>query len=144
MILCDTNVISELWKAKPQPNVLRWIDAQLVETLYLSTISVAELRFGLAVMPAGRRRTTFQDRLENEVLPAFGDRVLAFDLKASRAYGERLAQARAVGKAIGAADGYIAAIAASAGLIVASRDTSPFRAAGVQVIDPWVAENGPS
>lgn len=137
MIVLDTNVISELWKAEPDANMLAWIDAQMVETLYLSTITVAELRFGLATMPEGKRRTIYQDRLEREVLPAFSGRVLSFDLDASQAYAELMARARAAGKAIGKANGYIAATASARGLMVATRDTSPFEAAGLNVINPW-------
>lgn len=137
MIVLDTNVISELWKSKPDPNVLAWIDAQMVETLYLSAVTVAELRFGLAAMPAGKRRTIYQERLESEVLPAFANRVLPFDLDASQAYANLMVRAKAVGKAIGMADGYIAATAAARALMVATRDTSPFEAAGLRVINPW-------
>jgi toxin FitB len=137
MIVLDTNVISELWKAAPDPNVLAWVDAQMVETLYLSAITVAELRFGLAAMPPGKRRTIYQDRLEAEVLPAFMGRVLAFDLEASKAYADLMAQAKAAGRAIGRADGYIAATAAARGLMVATRDTSPFEVAGLNIINPW-------
>ena len=139
MIVLDTNVISELWKAAPEPHVLAWIDAQAVETLYLSAVTVAELRFGLAAMPAGKRRSIYQERLEREVLPAFTGRVLPFDLDASQAYAELMAQARAAGKAIGKADGYIAASAAARGFTIATRDTSPFKAAGLNIIDPWQA-----
>ncbi|WP_413989696.1 type II toxin-antitoxin system VapC family toxin [Labrys okinawensis] len=137
MIVLDTNVLSELWKLVPEPNVLTWIDAQLVESLYLSAITVAELRFGIAAMPAGKRRTIYQERLEREVLPAFKGRVLAFDLETSQAYAEFMASARAAGQAISKADGYIAATAASRGFAVATRDTSPFEAAGLSVINPW-------
>jgi len=137
MIVLDTNVISELWKAMPESNVLAWIDAQAIETLHLSAITVAELRFGLAAMPEGKRRTIYQDRLEGEVLPAFAGRVLPFDLDTSRAYADLMARARAEGKAIAKADGYIAATAASRGLMVATRDTSPFEAAGLRIINPW-------
>ncbi|MEW9617737.1 type II toxin-antitoxin system VapC family toxin [Shinella sp. S4-D37] len=137
MIVLDTNVISELWKIEPDPNVLAWIDAQTVETLYLSATTVAEIRFGLATMPEGKRRMIYQDRLEREVLPAFAGRVLSFDLDASRAYAELMARAREAGKAIGKADGYIAAIARARGLMVATRDTSPFASAGLNVINPW-------
>ena len=137
MIVIDTNVISELWKIEPNSNVLAWMDAQTIETLYLST--VAELRYGLAAMPEGKRRTIYQERLEREVLPAFAGRVLAFDLDTSKTYAERMAKARAEGKAIARADGYIAATAAAHGLMVATRDTSPFEAAGLEVINPWEA-----
>ncbi len=139
MIILDTNVISEPWKTKPDPNVLSWIDGQLIETLYLTTITVAELRYGLRAMPVGKRRDVFLDRLEREVLPAFSGRILPFDLDASRAYGDLMARAREAGRAIGTADGYIAAVAAAHGLIIASRDTSPFEAAGLRVINPWAA-----
>ena len=138
MIVLDTNVISELWRVPPDPNVLAWVDAQVVETLYLSAVTVAELRFGLASMPAGKRRTIFEDRLENEVLPAFTGRVLAFDLDASRAYADLMVRAKAAGRPIGLADGYIAATAAARSLMVATRDVTPFDAAGVRTINPWV------
>lgn len=139
--MLDTNVISELWKAEPDANVLAWVDAQPVETLCLTTITVAELRYGLATMPQGRRRETFLDRLEREVLPAFSGRILSFDLDASQAYAQLMARARDEGKAIGTADGYIAATVAARGLTVATRDTSPFEAAGLRVINPWTARS---
>jgi predicted nucleic acid-binding protein len=139
MIILDTNVISELWKIEPNPNVLAWIDAQAIETLYLSAITVAELRYGLATMPEGKRRTIYQERLTNEVLPAFANRILPFDLDASQAYADLMARARIGGKSIGKADGYIAATAAAHGLMVATRDTSPFEAAELNTINPWAA-----
>jgi toxin FitB len=142
MIVLDTNVISELWKAAPDPKVLAWIDAQMVETLYLSAITVAELRFGLAAMPAGKRRAIYQQRLEGEVLPAFTSRVLPFDRDASRSYADLMARTKAAGKPIGSADGYIAATAAARGLMVATRDTSPFEAAGLKIINPWEDASG--
>lgn len=139
MIVLDTNVISELWKPTPDPSVLDWIDRQFIETLFLSVITVAELRFGLQAMPTGKRRDVFQERLENEVLPAFSRRILSFDLNASRAYAVLMARAREAGRAIGSADGYIAATAAAHNLMIATRDTSPFEAAGLRVINPWIA-----
>ncbi|MGK8485582.1 PIN domain-containing protein [Nocardia asiatica] len=137
MIVLDTNVLSEPLRKAPNPRVVAWIDAQPLHTLYLSAITVAELRFGIAAMPEGRRRLVLCERLETRVLPLFAGRVLAFDLTASAAYAELMAAARAAGAAIGTADGYIAAIAGAAKMAVATRDTAPFRAAGVSVIDPW-------
>ncbi|WEQ54196.1 type II toxin-antitoxin system VapC family toxin (plasmid) [Komagataeibacter nataicola] len=137
MILLDTNVISEPWKPVPEPCVLAWIDAQAIETLFLSAVTVAELRFGIGAMPAGRRQTVLQERLEQDVLPLFEGRILSFDLGASQAYAELMVRARCEGRAIGKADGYIAATAASRGYAVASRDVSPFEAAGVRVLNPW-------
>ena len=137
MILVDTNVISELWRIAPDPGVLAWVDAQAIETLYLSAVTVGELRFGVASMPEGRRRSVYQERLEREVLPAFTGRVLPFDLDASQAYASLMARARRDGKAIGMADGCIAATASSRALIVATRDVAPYLAARVKVINPW-------
>jgi predicted nucleic acid-binding protein len=137
MILLDTNVVSEPWKPKPDPRVVAWIDAQAVETLFLSAVTEAELRFGIAAMAAGQRRKILPERLEGELLLVFAGRVLAFDLEASRAYAELIAKARIAGLAINMADGYIAAIAAARGFSVASRDMAPFQAVGVRIINPW-------
>jgi predicted nucleic acid-binding protein len=137
MIVVDTNVISEMWKIAPSPNVRAWMNAQAVETLYLSAITVAELRLGIAAMPAGKRRAFYQERLEKGLLPAFLGRVLVFDLATSGAYAELVARARAAGRAINREDGYIAATAQVRGFAVATRDASPFDAAGLCVINPW-------
>ena len=100
---------------------------------------MAELRLGVASLPAGKRRETLHDSLETQVLPLFAGRILAFDLMASQAYAVLMAKARAAGLAIGPADGYIAATAVSHGMVVATRDTAPFQAAGVPVLNPWTA-----
>jgi toxin FitB len=136
MILLDTNVISEPLKLAGDATVLAWLDAQNIETLYLSTISLAELRFGIAALPEGKRRDTLQASLEQRVLPLFSGRILAFDDAASQSYAKLRSRARAAGLAIAPADGYIAAIAATHDLTVATRDTSPFEAAGLAVIKP--------
>ena len=137
MILLDTNVISEALRATPEPRVVAWLDAQPLETLFLSVVSVAELRFGLARLPAGRRRDGLVGQLESHLLPVFAGRVLDFDLAATQAYASAMAKAQAQGLAVGVADGFIAAIAASNGMAVATRDTAPFVAMGVAVINPW-------
>lgn len=138
MILLDTNVISEPWKPAPNTAVLTWLDAQVIETLFISAISIAELRFGIASMPSGRRQTILHDRLESEVLPHFDGRILPFNVSTSQFYAELMAGGRVSGKAISKADGYIAATAAENQLAVATRDTSPFEAAGLKVINPWI------
>ena len=138
MILVDTNVISEPLRLAPEPRVIAWIDAQPIETLYLAAITVAELRFGVASLPTGKRRDSLYQSLERQVLPLFAGRVLPFDMAASLSYAESMAKARAAGLAIAAPDGYIAATAAANGMMVATRDTSPFEAAGVATINPWL------
>ena len=137
MILLDTNVISEPWKPEPDEAVVAWLDAQAIETLFISAVSVAELRFGIASMPSGKRQTILRDRLEEEVLPHFAERILPFGKHTSQCYAQLMARARLSGKAIAKADGYIAATATENGLAVATCDTNPFEAAGLRVIDPW-------
>ena len=137
MILVDTNVVSEPLRAAPEPRVAAWLDAQALETLYLSAITVAELRFGVRSLPAGRRRKRLHEDLETQVLSMFAGRVLPFDLAASQAYAELMAKARSKGRTIAVSDGYIAATAAANGMMVATRDTTPFEAAGLKTVDPW-------
>lgn len=137
MIIVDTNVVSEPLRRDPEPRVVEWLDAQALETLYLSAITVAELRFGVQSLPAGRRRDRLHEDLERKVLPIFIGRVLAFDLAASQSYAELMARARSAGRAISASDGYIAATAAVNTMMVATRDTAPFDAAGLKTINPW-------
>ena len=139
MILLDTNVISEPQRRAPNCRVIDWIDAQALETLYLSAITVAELRAGIALMSAGKRRDTLHENLEKHLLPMFANRVLSFDMGCTRVYAELLAKSRADGLAIETADAFIAAVALANGFTVATRDTSPFEAVGVNVINPWVA-----
>jgi predicted nucleic acid-binding protein len=139
MILLDTNVISEPQRREPNARVLEWIDAQALETLYLSAITVAELRAGITLMPAGKRRDSLHDNMEKRLLPMFANRVLSFDMACTKAYAELLAKCRAAGLAVETADAFIAAVALANGFAVATRDTSPFEAAGVNVINPWQA-----
>ena len=136
MILLDTSIISEALKPGRDPVVLAWLDAQAVETLFLSTITLAELRFGIAAMPTGQRRDILGRELNQRVLPIFEGRILPFSRAAADAYGELRARARSAGKAISTADGYIAGIAAAHGLTVATRDVGPFEAAHLRVITP--------
>jgi predicted nucleic acid-binding protein len=139
MILLDTNEISEPWKPAPNTAVLTWLDAQAIETLFISSSSIAELHFGIASMPSGKRQTILHDRLEGEVLPIFDGRILPFNVDTSRFYADLMAGGRSSGKAIRKADGYIAATAAENNLAVATLDTSPFEAAGLRFINPWIA-----
>ena len=139
MILLDTNVISEPQRRAPDVRVLDWIDAQALETLYLSTITVAELRAGIALMPAGKRRASLHENLEKHLLPMFANRVLSFDMACTKAYAELLAKSRTAGLAVETADAFIAAVALANGFTVATRDTGPFEAAGLNVINPWKA-----
>jgi predicted nucleic acid-binding protein len=136
MILLDTNVVSEAMKPEPAAPVRAWLDAQAAETLYLSSVTIAELMFGIGALPNGRRKDKLTAALDG-VLELFADRILPFDARAARRYAELAVRAQAAGKGFPTPDGYIAAIAAAHDFAVASRDTSAFTAAGLVVIDPW-------
>lgn len=136
MILLDTNLVSEAIKPEPHPSVLAWLDAQVAETVFLSSITVAELLFGIGALPDGRRKDMLAARIDG-LLDQFVGRVLYFDIPAARRYADLAVKARAAGKGFPTPDGYIAAIAAAHGFAVASRDTSAFNAAGLAVINPW-------
>jgi len=136
MIVLDTNVVSEAMKPEANSAVRAWLNEQVAETLYLTSVTLAEMLFGIAVLPAGKRRNTLTRALDG-LLELFGDRVLPFDTDAARHYTELALAARSAGRGFPIPDGYIAAIANSRGFIVASRDTSAYEAGGLQVIDPW-------
>jgi toxin FitB len=138
VIVLDTNVVSEAMKPEPHPAVRAWLNEQAAETLYLSSVTLAELLFGIGALPAGKRKNLLGRSLDG-LLALFKDRVLPFDTGAARHYAELAVAARAAGQGLPVADGYSAAIAVSRGFAVASRDTGPFAAARVSVIDPWQA-----
>jgi predicted nucleic acid-binding protein len=137
MILIDTNVVSETMRSAPEPKVVAWLDAQSAETLYLSTVSLAELLFGIAALPEGRRKIALGQALVEKAALLFGERILSFDVAAAKTYATVMSRARQAGRAVGVADGQIASIAATHRLIIASRDRAPFEAAGIEIIDPW-------
>lgn len=136
MILLDTNVVSEAMKPQPDPSVQAWLNNQAVETLYLSSVTLAELLFGIAALPTSRRKAMLTQALDG-LMGIFKERVLPFDADAARHYADLAITAKGRGLGFPTPDGYIAAIAASRGFIVASRDAAPYEAANVTVINPW-------
>jgi predicted nucleic acid-binding protein len=135
--LVDTNVVSEMMHPQMHPAVGRWLNRMEADCLFLASTNLAELRFGVAILPPGRRRTNLNSALDYLLESLFRGRVLAFDAAAAEQYGVIVSRARLRGRTIEMADGQIAAIAAVLGYAVATRDTGPFEAAGVQVINPW-------
>jgi len=138
MIVLDTNVVSEAMKPEPHPAVRAWLNDQAAETLYLSSVTLAELLFGIAALPVGKRKDMLAQTLDG-LMGLFRDRILPFDTDAARRYAELAVTARGAGRGFPTPDGYIAAIAASRGFIVASRDSAPYEAAGLTLINPWKA-----
>jgi toxin FitB len=138
MILLDSNVVSEAMKPEPNPAVRAWLDAQAAETLFVSSVTIAELLFGIGALPDGQRKERLAAAVET-VMELFAGRILPFDTEAARHYADLAVRARAAGHGFPTPDGYIAAIAAAQGFAVASRDTSAFVATRLTVIDPWAA-----
>jgi predicted nucleic acid-binding protein len=136
MIVLDTNVISETMKPEPNPAVQSWLNKQAAETLYLSSVSLAELLFGIGTLPEGRRKKLLSEMLYG-VLDLFAGRILPFDAEAAGCYAELAVKAKTDGRGFPTLDGYIAAIAVSRGFIVATRDTGPFEAVGMKAVNPW-------
>jgi len=137
MIVLDTNVISEPLKPAPAANVLEWLDRQIPESLYITTISLAELLMGVEQLPTGKRKRALADDLAETLDQLFEDRFLSFDREAAAAYALLARRAALRGISISFGDGQIAAIAAVHGYTVATRDVQPFLATGLTVINPW-------
>jgi predicted nucleic acid-binding protein len=136
MIILDTNAVSEAMKPDPHPTVRAWLNEQSAETLYLSSVTLAELLFGVGALPSGKRQEVLGKALDG-LIELFQERILPFDTDAARHYAKLAVTPRIAGRGFPTPDGYIAAISASRGFIVASRDTAPYQAAGVPVINPW-------
>ncbi|MGA3080830.1 MAG: type II toxin-antitoxin system VapC family toxin [Terracidiphilus sp.] len=139
MIVLDTNVISEPLKPRADPAVIQWLDAQAPETLYLAATALSELLIGIALLPSGRRKRGMEQAMQSLLPKLFAGRFLSFDREAAIAFALLGSRAAAKGYSISAADCQIAAIAAVHGFAVATRDTAPFLAAGVPVVNPWVS-----
>ena len=138
MIVLDTNVVSEPMRVQPDPAVTQWLDAQAVETLFLTALNVAELMVGIRLLAEGKRRQALSEAVGLQIRGLFGPRVLSFDERAAEAYAELVARLRGQGRSLPIIDGQIAAIATVHGFAVATRDVEPFESAGLTVINPWV------
>ena len=137
MIVLDTCVISEPLKPRADPAVIRWLDAQDPETLYLTATALSELLIGIALLPAGKRKRGMELAMQSLQTRLFAGRFLSFDREAAIAFALLGSRAAAKGYSISVADCQIAAIAAVRGFTVATRDTAPFLATGVPIINPW-------
>ena len=137
MVVLDTNVVSELMRDDPHADVLVWLDDQPTRELFVTAVTEAEVRTGIAFLPKGRRRRGIAEAADRAFGGLFAGRVLPFDSEAARAYAEIAATCRAVGRPISQADGQIAAIARSRGMAVATRNVRDFADMGIDLIDPW-------
>lgn len=140
MIVLDTNVLSELARPAPHAGVLAWVAGQRRAELCTTAVSEAELAYGLALLPKGRRRDALAQAVARLLGEGLGGRVLPFDRAAAAAYGEFAAKRRVAGKPVATADAQIAATARTRGAsLLATRDTSGFQGCGVSLLNPWGA-----
>jgi predicted nucleic acid-binding protein len=137
MILLDTNILSELMRPIPEAAVERWLANQPVASVFISTITEAELRYGVALLPKGKRRSDLSMALQDMLVEDFKGRILSFDSPAAIAFADIAADRRQAGRPITQADAQIAAIARSRGAVLATRNVSDFEECGVDVINPW-------
>lgn len=137
--LLDTNVISEWTKPSPAPAVVRWLDAQLESTLFLSVVTFAELRRGVALLPEGPRRDALRAWVDGALSARFSGRVLSIDRAVADTWGDLLAHAKRHGQALHAMDGFVAATAAVHDLTLVTRNTKDFHGLGLSVFDPWTS-----
>jgi len=136
MIVLDTNVVSELMRAAPEPAVLAWLQQASSTGLYTTAVTVAEIRYGIARMPEGRRRQTLH-QAANEIFAAFPRQILPFDLAAATAYADVVAERESDGNPISGFDAQIAAICRSQAATLATRSPKDFTGIGISVVDPW-------
>ena len=139
MVVLDTNVVSELMRTTPSAEVLVWMDKLPPRELFVTAVTEAEVRTGIAILPAGARRWGLADAAERTLGGLFAGRVLPFDSSAARAYADIAAASRAAGHPISQSDCQIAAIARSRGMAVATRNVRDFSETGAEVIDPWAS-----
>ena len=139
MIVLDTNVVSELLRPSPNPAVGAWVEYHRATDLYFSAIGEAELRYGVAIPPSGRRQTALASAIEAVLREDFANRILPFDSDAARQYADLAAACRSAGRGVPLADCQIAAIARSRSTAIATRNVRDFQDIEVEVIDPWTA-----
>ena len=139
MIVLDTNVVSELMRRTPDPAVTAWVADHDAATLFVTAIGEAEFRYGVAILPAGRRREMLASAVDLMLREDLAAHILPFDSAAARAYATIASERRATGRTAAQADTQIAAIARSRGMAVATRNIKDLQGMGVDLINPWEA-----
>ncbi len=137
MIILDTNVLSAMMQARPDTQVVAWLDSQPAQAIWLSSITLFEARYGLAVLPEGQRKTHLQEQLEHLIQDDFENRVLPFDAGAASQAAALAAQRKARGRPVDMRDTFIAGIALARRASIATRNTRHFDDLSVTVVNPW-------
>jgi len=139
MIVLDTNVLSEVMRIKPDSRVMDWLNSQASDELFLAAISVAEILYGIARLPDGKRKESLREMALTTFKEDFDGRILAFDETTATHYADLVADRECNGRPISMADAQIAAICVTHGATLATRNTRDFVALGLSLIDPWRA-----
>jgi predicted nucleic acid-binding protein len=137
--LLDTNIASELIRTRPEPRVANWVYAKDEQSLYLSAVSIGELRRGFVILPASRRRTELEQWFENDLVPRFRGRILPVTFSIANRWGILDGECQLRGTPLNTADGMIAATALERDLTVVTRNVKDFASLGVTVFNPWDA-----
>ncbi|OIP18012.1 MAG: VapC toxin family PIN domain ribonuclease [Betaproteobacteria bacterium CG2_30_59_46] len=137
MMIVDTNVISEAMRPQPLASVLKWLNTQDGNWLFVTTVTLAEIGYGLRILPEGQRRWQLQSRFEQFIAQAFEERVLDFTASAARAYAEIMGHRKEVGHPMSLPDGQIASIAHAHGFAIATRNIKDFEDCGLELINPF-------
>ena len=138
--LLDTNVLSEVRRPQPDAQVLAWLDQVDEERLYLSVITIGELARGIALMPAGKRKSGLAEWLDGDLRLRFGSRLLSIDGETAFIWGRLMADAKSSGRVLPAMDGWIAATALQHRLVVTTRNVRDFEDLGLEIFNPWPSE----
>jgi predicted nucleic acid-binding protein len=139
MIVLDTNVISELMRAQPAAAVVHWVNARAATNLYLTSLTQAEVLYGIRLLPKGKRREAISDAAEQMFESDFRGRILAFGPAAASAYAQVAAERRGAGRPIAASDAQIAAIVLANEAELATRNVDDFAGCGIDLVNPWTA-----
>jgi len=137
MIVLDTNIVAEMMKDMPMPGVVDWLNEQEASTLFLTTITLGEIGYGLRVLPQGKRRRQLEEGFERIIAEGFSSRILTFDKASAHLYGEVMGRRKEIGRPLSVPDGQIASIARSKGFAVATRNVRDFLECGVDIVNPF-------
>lgn len=137
MIVIDTNIFSELMKTSPTPSVISWIDSQEATQLFITTITIAEISYGITALPDGNRKRILEDSFDNVLKAAFTHRILSFDEQAAQAYGKVMGHRKLLGRPLSIPDGQIAAIAIVHDSAIATRNVRGFADCDLEIINPF-------
>ena len=136
-LLLDTNVLSEVTKPRPEGRVLAWLDGLDEDRSFISVVSIAEIRRGVALMDNGRKRDALVEWLALDLPQRFEHRVIPVDERVALAWGDLMGEAKRSGRGMSSMDGLIAATAVAHGLVLATRNIKDFEGFGINLIDPW-------